>query len=127
GPALPDNPNDLVLLQRERHVAQNRLVASFPTLKLNRQIFDLEDSLGGAHPIPCRSLLRARSSALPIKLMPHKVMASKSPGTVVIHQALIKYLVPSAMIVPNVGVGGWMPMPMKPKMASKIIMRATSR
>jgi hypothetical protein len=35
-------------------------------------------------------------------------------------------LVPSAMMLPKVGVGGWMPMPMKPKIDSKIIMRATS-
>ena len=45
---------------------------------------------------------------------------------VVIHHALRRYFVPSAMMVPKVGVGGWMPMPMKPKIASKIIMRATS-
>ena len=45
---------------------------------------------------------------------------------VVIHHALRRYFVPSAMMVPKVGVGGWMPMPMKPKIASKINMRATA-
>ena len=45
---------------------------------------------------------------------------------VAIHQALIRYLRASAMMLPKVGVGGWTPRPMKPRIASKIIMRATS-
>ena len=45
---------------------------------------------------------------------------------VAIHQALIRYLRPSAMMLPKVGVGGCTPMPMKPRIASKIIIRATS-
>ena len=54
------------------------------------------------------------------------VRARKAPGLVAIHQALMRYLRPSAMMLPKLGVGGCRPSPRKPRIASKIIIRATS-
>ena len=53
-----------------------------------------------------------------MRLMLNSEIKRNTPGIVAIHHALIKYFLPSAMMLPKVGTGGCTPIPMKPRIAS---------
>src|SRR5690606_40090728 len=92
-------------------------------LELDDEIFDLEKrhhdlfSLGS----------RASRNPSPIRLMASTVTRMASPGKVTTHQARWMNSRASASIVPHSGVGGWTPMPRKPRAAASRIAAEKAR
>src|SRR5690606_33292998 len=64
---------------------------------------------------------RASRSTSPMKLKAITTIAMAAPGKTLIHQAVVRYDCPSAIIWPHDGVGGWTPRPRNESVASPMI------
>src|SRR4051812_33390139 len=108
-------------MQRE-HVAQpvaeqieaHAEILSPPGLECRGEAADLKQT----HCWILRRGSRTSRSPSPSRLRPITVIISAMPGMVMIHGASIMYWRPSAMMLPQVGVGGTAPRPRKLKVAS---------
>src|ERR1700726_1638533 len=109
-----DNAECFTLGEAKTDIVDGGEPAAFAT-KLNRQVVDLEKI---AHVSTFRRGSRVSRKPSPSKFMPSVARLMATPGNNMIHQASTAWSRPSAMMLPQAGVGGGGPTPSKLRAAS---------